>query len=115
MLDQMTHFDLRNARCTLEIDRVVIQKQVLELFDEALEPPLSVAFDSSMDQESSALIPPEMLSEIRHLTSYPSEEEVIDQFNAYVRGPLCNHVITTMGREEWIHGFQGSFYLFSIT
>lgn len=30
MLDQMLHFDLRNARCTLETDRIVIEGQVLQ-------------------------------------------------------------------------------------
>ena len=44
MLDQMAAFDLRNAKCTLESDRRVFEEQVLSLWDEALEPPVSVAF-----------------------------------------------------------------------
>ena len=35
MLDQMMHFDLKSAKCTLETDRIVLQQQVLNLFDEA--------------------------------------------------------------------------------
>ena len=49
MLDQMAAFDLRNAKCTLESDRRVIDEQVLSLWDEALEPPVSVAFGSEDD------------------------------------------------------------------
>jgi hypothetical protein len=44
MLEQMDNFDLRNAECSMESDREIIQEQVLDLFDEALEPPLHVAF-----------------------------------------------------------------------
>ena len=40
----MAAFDLRNAKCTLESDRRVFEEQVLSLWDEALEPPVSVAF-----------------------------------------------------------------------
>ena len=46
MLDQMADFDLRNAKCTEESDRQVIEENVLNLFDEALEPPLSVSLDA---------------------------------------------------------------------
>lgn len=46
MLDQMSDFDLRNAKCTEESDRQVIEENVLNLFDEALEPPLSVSLDA---------------------------------------------------------------------
>ena len=49
MLDQMAEFQLGNAKCTLETDRGVIEEQVLNLFDEALEPPVSVAFGSEDD------------------------------------------------------------------
>ncbi|CAL1164146.1 unnamed protein product [Cladocopium goreaui] len=46
MLDQMFTFDLRNAKCTFEEDRAVIEELVLNLFDEALEPPIRVAFEA---------------------------------------------------------------------
>ena len=32
MLNQMANFDLRNAKCTLETDRRVIEEQVISLF-----------------------------------------------------------------------------------
>ena len=34
-----------------------------------------------------------------HLTSYPSREEVVDEFNSYVRTSLRDRVLSLMGRE----------------
>lgn len=51
----MSEFDFRNAKCTLETDRLAIEEQVLSLFDEALEPAISVAFDAEMDTEAEAV------------------------------------------------------------
>ena len=39
------------------------------------------------------------MSSIRHLTSYPSKDQVIEHFNDYVRGPLRDRVLTCRGRE----------------
>eukprot|EP00438_Fugacium_kawagutii_P024166 Skav223375 [mRNA] locus=scaffold1536:221253:222023:+ [translate_table: standard] len=102
MLDQMAAFDLRNAKCTLETDRRAIEEQVLSLWDEALEPPVSVAFGAEeiRDQEESLL--PEISPDIRHITSYPSNNEIIDQFNVYVRGPLRENVLEWMGKEDQV-------------
>ena len=106
MLDQMASFDFRNAQCTLETDRVVLQRQVQDLFDEALEPPLSISLDVAEVSQTDAdvdsadpLLLKQSLQGIRHVTSYPTEEEVIDHFNAYVRGPLRDRVVSLMGRE----------------
>ena len=49
MLEQMECFDWRDATCTLETDRIVIKKHIFTLFDEALEPPLSVTQHDSLD------------------------------------------------------------------
>lgn len=98
----------------LETDRRVITDQVLQLFDEALEPAISVAFDgtddvtldtldtldTSLDTSSPLMV--ETLQEIRHITSYPTKEEIIDQFNAYVRGPLCDSVVKLMGKGDYM-------------
>lgn len=112
MLDQMSHFDIRNAKCTLESDRRIIMEQVLSLFDEALEPPLSVTFDASevsgipiymKDEEGSIpLISRDAIAEIREITSYPTHDEIIDQFNAFVRGPLLEGIVRSMGKEYHI-------------
>ena len=101
MLDQMADFDVRQAGCALETDRVVIQRHVLRLFDEALEEPLSVSFGVPEVEESmQALISPEDMDDIRNITSYPTQEEVLEQFNAYVRGPLRSSVVRRLGRKE---------------
>ena len=108
MLDQMSTFDIRNAKCTLETDRIVIMEQVLSLFDEALEPPLSVAFDAEVNgipldvDASRPLISPHEIAEIREITSYPTEDEIIDQFNAFVKGPLLEGILKSMGKEDHI-------------
>ena len=109
MLDQMAGFQLGNAKCTLETDRRVIEEQVLSLFDEALEPPVSIAFgteeaEDDMGGSETLLAPetPETIREIRHITSYPTNDQIIDQFNAYVRGPLRDSVIRSMGKEDYI-------------
>ena len=109
MLDQMAEFQLGNAKCTLETDRRVIEEQVLSLFDEALEPPVSIAFgteeaEDDMGGSETLLAPdtPETIREIRHITSYPTNDQIIDQFNAYVRGPLRDSVIRSMGKEDYL-------------
>ena len=106
MLDQMASFDFRNAQCTLETDRVVLQRQVQDLFDEALEPSLSISIDAAGVSETVSdadsadpLLLKKVLQGSRHVTSYPTEEEVIDHFNAYVRGPLRDRVVSLMGHE----------------
>ena len=107
MLDQMIHFDLKSAKCTLETDRIVLQQQVLNLFDEALEAPLSVHFSRestpilSTDDAEEPLISPEDIRSIRHITSYPSKDEVIGEFNEYVRGTLRDSILDSMGKEEF--------------
>ena len=108
MLDQLAQFDLRNAKCTLETDRRVIEEQVLSLFDEALEPPVSVAFGAEgAEGAEGASVQEALLLEaipetVRHVTSYPTHDEIIDQFNAYVRGPLRDKVLKAMGKEDYI-------------
>ena len=69
MLDQMATFELSEAKCTLETDRVVLGRQVVELFQEDGKEDTSGSLRSSHD------------------------------FNGYVRGPLRNSVLDSMGRE----------------
>ena len=128
MLDQMASFDLRMARCSLETDRIMIRRQVLGFFDEALRPPLSVSVDELLSAHAKQTFNQEQELEhseheyptepnpseeedwllawghsgFRHVTSYPSQEEIIDEFNAYVRGPLRENVVRSFGREDHI-------------
>ena len=108
MLDQMASFDLRDATCTLETDRIVIKQLVLGLFDEAVQPPLWFSFDdpSTLTAEetdldaSHPLVSADIVDVFRHITSYPSAEEIINEFNSYVRGPLRDRVIASLGTED---------------
>eukprot|EP00435_Cladocopium_sp_Y103_P043420 s1458_g12.t1 len=102
MLNQMKHFDVRSAECTVASDRIVIQEQIVNLFDEALEPPVQVPFGTVADAPDAPLMSPEALRDIRDITSYPTHDEILDQFNAYVRGPLRESVEASMGKEEYL-------------
>lgn len=85
MLNQMKHFDVQSAECTVESDRAVIQEQMMNLFDVALEPPVQVPFGTVADAPDAPLMSPEL-----------------DQFNAYVRGPLRESVEASIGKEDYI-------------
>ena len=106
MLARMASFDIRNAKCALETDRIVIEEQVFRLFDEALEPAVSVDLDDLGTaipgpgplETQMPLISPDTLHDIRHITSYPTKDEVMDQFNLYVRGPLRNAALSWTGQ-----------------
>ena len=106
MLDSMASFDIRNANCALETDRVAIEEQVFRLFDEALGPAVSVDLDDlgtadlgpgQRETPFAPLISPDTLDDIRHITSYPTKDEVMDQFNLYVQGPLRNMALSAIG------------------
>ena len=103
MLHQMEQFDIRSAECTVESDRKVIEEQILDLFDEALEPPVQVSFGTdAADDADAPLISPQALRDFRHITSYPTRDEILDQFNAYVRGPLRESVEASIGKENFL-------------
>ena len=86
----------------MESDRIVIQEQIVNLFDEALEPPVQVPFGTVADAPDAPLMSPDVLQDIRDITSYPSRDEILDQFNAYVRGPLHGSVEASVGTEEYV-------------
>ena len=56
--------------------------------------------DDLADAPLMSPVSPETIRGIRHITSYPHPEEVIDQFNAYVTGPLRESVEASVGNEE---------------
>ena len=115
MLDQMSSFDFGEARCALETDRVLIRRQVCSFFDEASQLPLAISLDSlpaevlpvletnPTDLEASALLSTaEHIEEVRGITSYPGKDQIVDEFNAYVRGPLKQKVFCSLGHEAQI-------------
>eukprot|EP00434_Breviolum_minutum_P001337 symbB.v1.2.001175.t1/scaffold60.1/size581591/15 len=91
MLEQMSQFHLRNVHCSVESDRAIIETQILNLFDEALQPPLSVSLDQAEYESCHALkdlhesdldplMDPDTMSTWHHVTSYPSPDEVIEEY-----------------------------------
>ena len=115
MLDQMSSFDFGEARCALETDRVLIRRQVCAFFDEASQLPLSISLDSlpaevlpvletnPTDLEASALLSTaEHIEEVRGITSYAGKDQIVDEFNAYVRGPLKQNVVCSLGHDAHI-------------
>ena len=117
MLDQMSSFDFGEAQCALETDRVLIRRQICSFFDEASQPPLAISLDSlpaevlpvietnPTDLELSALLSTaEHIEEVRGITSYPGQDQIVDEFNAYVRGPLKQAVVRSLGHETHISG-----------
>ena len=115
MLDQMSSFDFGEARCALETDRVLIRRQVCSFFDEVSQPPLSISLDSlpaevlpvietnPTDLEVSALLSTaEHIEQVRGITSYAGEDQIVDEFNAYVHGPLKQNVVRSLGHEAHI-------------
>ena len=115
MLDQMFSFDFGQARCALETDRVLIRRQVCAFFDEASQLPLSISLDSlpaevlpvletnPTDLEASALLSTaEHIDKVRGITSYAGKDQIIDEFNAYVRGPLKQNVVCSLGHETQV-------------
>ena len=100
MLSQLEGFDVREAKCTVSADRPMLEAEIAAVYDEIDDLPLSVAVDSLQEacqrhtapaaegdqllQESDVL----RSAAVRSLTSYPSEAECLELFNADVRGPL---------------------------
>ena len=101
MLDQMSQFDLRNAKCAVESDREVIEEQVCQLFEECLHPSFCTSESLNFDEESDARIALVSHDHKRQI-SILSNPEVVDYFNAYVRGPLKDIVLRSVGREDYI-------------
>ena len=61
----------------------------------------SIDLMAAEDADEEPLLP-ETVDDFRHITSYPSKDEVIEQFNEYVRGPLRDNVLNSVGQESGI-------------
>ena len=72
---------------------------MVNLFDEALHAPLCISLGSDPVEVEEALLSSELMDTIRHITSYPSKDEILQEFNAYVRGPLRDSVMNRLGSE----------------
>eukprot|EP00439_Symbiodinium_sp_Y106_P083831 s123_g24.t1 len=104
MLESIRNFDLREADCAIEEDRLQIEAQVCELFD-GLEEPIVVspiessATFSDIEETSLPVLSVEERRAIRAVTDYGDDGECIGAFNSYVHGPLLNAVMEDLGDE----------------
>jgi len=83
MLEQMSQFDIRAAKCTVASDRQLIEHQVVELW---AEPTFS----------------PDDGFEVFQTPRPEDREEALDRFNAYIRGPLKAAVVKGIGHEAHV-------------
>eukprot|EP00439_Symbiodinium_sp_Y106_P042229 s149_g5.t1 len=83
MLEQMAKFELRNAKCSVEADRPLVEEQVALHFQPDLDTEVIVAGNSvnaEQDKEPGAL-----------------RAESLERFNNYVQGPLRAAVLDCIG------------------
>ena len=107
MLEQMACFDCRAAQCTIEADRVLVEQQVQKIFtsqhDE--EPVVQPASSPATCEHLQMTSNPSTMSgtdsdtpQIR-ATSIQAEQEALDAFNSYIRGPLRSAVMESVGSQ----------------
>ncbi|CAE7329031.1 unnamed protein product [Symbiodinium natans] len=98
LLKNMAGFDIRNAKCTLESDREIIENEVLELFDvevsNAWDPKSPISPTSPVDNRA----PWATRDNSTSLTRRERRKRFMN-FNLYVRGPLRESVLQTIGQE----------------
>ncbi|CAE7741710.1 unnamed protein product [Symbiodinium sp. CCMP2592] len=105
MLEQMACFDCRAAQCTIEADRVLVQRQVQALFrwrsEEDSEPVVQTTSSSRNAGTSTASRADPQTVWIRRdiVTWTQSDQEALDGFNSYIRGPLRCSVMESVGSE----------------
>ena len=83
MLEQMASFDLRNAKCSVEADRPLVEEQVALHFKPEIDTEVIVAGASGPDPEA--------------VEAESSKEAALERFNSYVQGPLRANVLDCIG------------------
>ncbi|CAE7245501.1 unnamed protein product [Symbiodinium necroappetens] len=99
MLTQMANFDIRNAKCSEEKDRHVIEMQVAGLFDGTEESTIRVPAETEQDPEEQRRLSLTSRLAIRTATGFPEVGASLDAFNDYVRIPARDGVIADLGTE----------------
>ncbi|CAE7688830.1 unnamed protein product, partial [Symbiodinium sp. CCMP2592] len=106
MLEQMACFDCRAAECTVEADRILVEQQVQQLFRSALgEKEVVVLPTSSTGSEHAYWPSPSDSMEAAYMSQTTqdsvahaqSDDEALDAFNSYIRGPLRTAVMESVG------------------
>ena len=119
MLQQMASFEFRAAECTIEADRLLVEQQVQTLFKSRHEeePVVQAASspgtyehlqtESGADSSVASWVPSttyQVGSEttaILHnsVASAETDQEALDAFNSYIRGPLRRAVMESVGNQ----------------
>ncbi|CAE7949691.1 unnamed protein product [Symbiodinium sp. KB8] len=106
MLEQMACFDCRAAECTVQADRILVEQQVQQLFRSALcEKDVVVLPTSSTGSEHAYWPSPSDSMDAAYMSrttqdsvAYArSDDEALDAFNSYIRGPLRTAVMESVG------------------
>ncbi|CAE7276184.1 unnamed protein product [Symbiodinium microadriaticum] len=103
MLESMKSFDVRNAKCSVENDRSVIEAQVAELFDGLEDPIITVPIEveKSGEDERQELIDLSLSFSarlaVRSVTGFANHEDCLEEFNKYVQGPMRAAVVEDLG------------------
>ena len=105
LLDQMASFDCRAAQCTVEADRALVNQQIQQLFGSRDEKEVVVLATSSTVTENVHSPSPSDRVEAAYLpwTTQDSmvytqtDEQALDAFNSYIRGPLRFAVMESVG------------------
>ncbi|CAE7370601.1 unnamed protein product [Symbiodinium sp. CCMP2456] len=85
MLEQMACFDCRAAECTVEADRILVEQQVQNLFRSVLG-------------EREVMVLPTTSTGTEDSVAYTqTDDEALDAFNSYIRGPLRTAVMESVG------------------
>ena len=105
-LEQMACFDCRAAECTVESDRILVEQQVQQLFRSALDEKEVVVLPTSSTGSEHAYWPsPSDSMEAVYMSRTTqdsvahaqSDDEALDAFNSYIRGPLRTAVMESVG------------------
>ncbi|CAE7867464.1 hypothetical protein AK812_SmicGene34651 [Symbiodinium microadriaticum] len=106
LLARMAAFDHRDAKCKMESDRAIIMSHIANLAEGYWDPLVSVEFGG---YESPAENAPLVTSNTRssnpsiHAGRFHATEEVmLDEFNAYIRGPMRDKLEYAVGGEIMI-------------
>ncbi|CAE7596734.1 mrkA [Symbiodinium microadriaticum] len=103
MLEQMACFECRAAQCTIEADRVFVEQQIQTLFRwRGEEEPVVQTTASSRNAEKSTACqadPETVWIQCDSATSTQTDQEALDAFNSYIRGPLRCSVMESVGSQ----------------
>ena len=100
-------FDHRDAKCKVESDRAIIMSHIANLAEGYWDPLVSVEFGGYESPAENAPIGDQQTRGLRILrftqaASHATEEVMLDEFNAHIRGPMRDKLEYAVGGEIMI-------------